>query len=407
MNKKIFLPLIVLVIPFFLWAAASGDQLPQTVTDTLKHREQRLGHSAFSWSLAVKEQDFGVVPQQTQSMQVSLEKHWEDVYRKQGMTDEKMIHESAQTITGRLLKMMQGGAVNYSNVWHFDRDGQQTLVKGTTQSIIGGVDDYSHLYDGTAMLLVHDQSRIAGGGPVSPEDPSVWRFPGESVRYSISQPLGLQLTPEHLTVLTGLTPLEMRGLDWKVLSATTGEWLLEAKTNDRQHDAEPLTVDMTLDRKHDNVPTKIRVKHYRWSEEFRSENLRRYQGEWITDKAVYTKEVPQSVSIQQTWTLQSTAPVKPIVVKMQRARLVHDYRLLKGEVNFKRVMSAEMQHNRDIVYYPWSGHIPGAEDLKALYKRQHPGEATPDPKSSASLPFAGGLLCLVGGVWMFKRRGVS
>ena len=406
MKKNVFLSLTVLAIPFFLWGAASGEQLPQSVVDTLKQREQHLSNSAFSWNRAIKEEDMGISPQQAQSMRASMQKNWEGVYRKQGMTDENMIRDSSRIMSDRLLKMMQGGLISYSNTWHFDRDGQRTLVKGTVQNIIGAVNDYSQLYDGTAMLVVNDQSRVAEGGSVSPGDPAVWQYPGDSIRYSIPQPLGLQLMPEHFAMLTGSMPLEIRGLDWNVVSATAGEWSLKARTKDG-HDAEPLTVTMTLDRNHDNVPTEIRVKHYRWSEEFRSENLRHYQGEWITDKAIYTKEVPQSARVQQTWTLQSIAPTKPIVVELQHVRLVHDYRLLKGNVNRKTIRIAEMQHRRGIVYYPWVGRIPSLEELKALDKRQHPGEATPDPKTSSSLPFAGGLLCLVGGVWMFKRRGVS
>jgi len=63
--------------------------------------------------------------------------------------------------------------------------------------------------------------------------------------------------------------------------------------------------------------------------------------------------------------------------------------------------------SNNVVYYAWTGNFPSIEQLKALYNKQHPGEASPDPKKTSSLPFIGGLMMLVGGVWMFRRRGGS
>ncbi len=406
MNKNTFLSWIVPVLLLFLGSVASGEQLPQSVLDTLKHREQTLNHSAFKWNVVIAEQDSGITPKKAQEMRRSAQKEWEDRFRKQGMTDEEQIRKAAQSATESVLASLVGGTVKYSNTRTFDRDGRMMLVNGSVQSITNIVDDYIQLYDGNTTLLACNKSRSVKGDLLPVEDPSVWQSQGESVRYPSPMPLGLDLAPEHFVILTGLTPLEDRGIHWSTVSVTPSSWELEAQAS-QSADGAAFTVNMTLNRKYGDAPSDIRIKHLGWSEEFHVEAFRRYQDEWVVDKAVYTKSIPHLLDIYQTWNLQSITPGEPISIKLAHRNPVHDYRLLGTNLSFRRIMAAEMQHNRDIVYYPWSGRIPDTEDFKKLYGRQHPGEATPDPKSSASLPFVGGLLCLVGGVWMFKRRGVS
>jgi len=86
---------------------------------------------------------------------------------------------------------------------------------------------------------------------------------------------------------------------------------------------------------------------------------------------------------------------------------VIDYRLLGSNFINPHAFLARLddEQEKQVVLYQWPGQFPNVADLKHLRDKQHPGESTPDPIKSASLPFVGGLMCLVGGVWMFKRRG--
>ena len=82
----------------------------------------------------------------------------------------------------------------------------------------------------------------------------------------------------------------------------------------------------------------------------------------------------------------------------------------------KASMRRDSRFNK-IVSYRWTGKFPSDTEVTRIHEKQHPGEASPDMGQSgagsatsaanmigSAMPFAGGVLCLVGGVWMFKQR---
>lgn len=393
--------LVCLIALFTLLTQSWGAELPRAVGTGLQQHELNLQQTTFVWELSDETQHAAMPADEIADNQKQLKKSYAARYRRIGMTDETQIQKLVQQDLDRFTKAMKQSTTHYSNSWRFVRDSQSALVSGSVQYTSNTTYPFRQLYDGAEALLAEDTS---AGQPRLMSAPIVWRTSGESIRNFPPIIQGLNLSPEHLTLLAGLNPLAMHGVQWKLISTTPDTWTLEAQI---EHANTPVDVQMMLDRKHDNVPAEIQMITGKASETFTAESFRHYQGVWICDKVLYKKDVPGVVSATQQWVLQSLEPSKPIIVNLPQGRRVHDYRLMGQDLNWQDIQNADTPNSKRLVYYSWPGHFLSLDELKQIYQKQHPGEATPDPKSSASLPFVGGLLCLVGGVWMFKRRGVS
>jgi hypothetical protein len=380
---------------------SSSADVPTNVNERLQKHELSLQQTTLVWRIDVDEQRVAMPLDDAASLRKQLEKSYAASFRKAGMRDETQIQKLVQEDMSGFTKAMNQTAFHYADSWEFAHDNQSVLVSGAIQ-YNSKIPYYFHqFYSGENALVVEDlpadQTRL-----MSP--PVAWRTSGESIRNFSPVVQGLNLSPEHLALLIGLNPMAMHGAQWQLSSATPDNWILKTKV---AHANSTVDVQMTLDRKHDNLPSEIKMMTDQTSETFSAESFRRYQNDWICDKVVYQKSVPGHISVTQHWVLQSLEPTKPLVVKVPSGNRVHDYRLMGQDLNWQDMQNEDAHGNKPLVYYSWPGQFPSLDELKQLYQKRHPGEATPDPQASSSLPVVGGLLCLVGGVWMFKRRGVS
>jgi hypothetical protein len=405
MNMMTFLRVLCFAIASTVPVAAWGNPVPQSLVDTLQHREQHFSSSTFNWQFTDEELHHPLLtPEKIRAARIAGEKGWEEQFRKAGAKDENEIKRAAIDNTNQELAILRGGSLKYSNGWRFERSGVSTLVTGTTESLGGLASTQQQFYEADLALSVPLFSRLADGTKVSDTDPSVWRTAGDSIRYPNPLTWSLGLAPEHFAMLIGLNPLTLYGVNWQLLSTTANAWVIGTHLT---ADGFPATFQITLDRLHGGAPSDIKITKSRQSQEFHAEGFQLHEGVWFPHRVHIVSHAAEMLDTDQSWTLQSVLPSQPLQVTLKLPNPVHDYRLLGVGLSQKTIQSAEMGKHHDIVYYQWEGQFPSANDIEKLHQRQHPGEATPDPKSSASLPFVGGLLCLVGGVWMFKRRGVS
>ena len=216
--------------------------------------------------------------------------------------------------------------------------------------------------------------------------------------------------------MIGTNPLSLRGLDWKIQTRTPtfltlGSSFVQNHTN--------YGIKMTLAVNNNFAPTEIVVRSATTSERFTASRLRRFKNTWVSDQVEYHKNSPGFVKEDQTWKLQFVAPSSPINLEIAGKQFVRDFRFVGINLDPLALDEASVRRNNrfeKIVSYRWMGKFPSDAEVTQLHQKQHPGEAAPDvgqngvgaPTSTASiinstLPFAGGVLCLVGGVWMFKQ----
>jgi hypothetical protein len=397
---------------FGLLGAAFGADLPASVDKELQHYEQSLQSTTFVWKLDAAQQNTALSAAKLKFVIERLEAIETAEYRKNGIKDESQI----QKLVRGNIKSFTGAAkqtnIHSSDIWQFTREHQSVLVDGAVQYASNQKYFYRQFYAGEDGLQIEYNGRF--GQARSLPDPLVWQTSGDSVRSFAPVQEGLGLFPEHFAMLIGLNPLAMHNAHWSLTAATPISWVLKAQV---LYSGTPLDVQLTLDRKHGNLPSVIQLKTDHATETFTANGFQQHQNGWICDKVVYKKDVPGLVSMSQVWTLQSLKPSKSLVVNLTPKRQVHDYRLIGRDLSWQDIQNNDTQHSKSIVYYAWPGHFPSLDILKKIYQRQNPGEASPDmgqagtgnPLSASNMvgsamPFAGGVLCLAGGVWMFKQR---
>lgn len=317
--------------------------------------------------------------------------------------------------------MMKGYTVIYPSIWAFERRHNSLLVSGSERFGPHFIGKYQHYYNDNAGLIVNEGSRDSAGKIIHVVDPVVWGCPGNCSDYRTSSKSGLTLLPEEISLLTGSNPLNLYNAKWALQSTTAHLWILETEVT-KGEDA-PFSVQMGLDRDHGGIPAFISITGHRWSTNLRSSSFKQYRGYWITERLELKDQMPGFREGRQEWTLQSIKPSTISSVVVPPHRIIHDYRLLGQMLTDDDVLGAEEHRNRNIIYYRWSGSFPSIGQLKELRQKLYPGEAAPDLGQSGStslgalasasnvigsaLPFAGGVLCLVGGIWMFKQRKVN
>jgi len=415
MNIATFLRVLCVFVSLTLSVVAWGDQIPQSLAVTLQQREQHLSSSTFNWQLTDTENHYPLFPpDKIRMMRIQGEKEWEQQFRRWGATKESEIKPAAIANTENMLKNFQGGLVNYSNKWLFERNGASTLVTGTTESLSGLVAAQQQYYDANLVLVAPVSSHQADGRKVTPNDPVVWQAVGDGTRYSSPLITDLGLTPEHFAMLIGINPVTLHGANWQIISTTPSAWVIGTHITEGRF---PCAIQVTLDRLRGNATSDIKIQKPEQSRDFHADSFRLYQGMWLPDKIHMTSHAAHFSDIKQNWVLLSITPSKAIQVHLSPLAFVHDYRLLGANLTQKTILNAETGQHHDIVMYQWKGHFPSMSDLENFHQHEHPGEASPDigqagassPLSTASvigssLPFAGGVLLLTGGVWMFKQR---
>ncbi len=420
--QRWFLLLLVLV-GLCLCSKSFASPLPQQATDILQRREQRLNHTSFGWQLVLEENAPSKSNAAISAMVDKIRRQMPGDLRKHGITDENTIHTMVEEQAISIPNSMKGFAYKSVQNWQFQRDGNQTLVTGAKQE--GSFSAfYQYLYEGKNGLVVNDKNREIGFNKLPIYDPVAWRCPGDAIYFR--NPLqqtqaSLDLLPAHFSTLTGTNPLAMYGAGWNLVSTTPTSWLLEATVGDASQ--MPSMVRLTLDRLHSGCLVQMHISHGSEDVTFLVKGYKRYQDQWLCSMVELTDNMPGIEAVKQTWTLQNIQDTKPFAITVPRGRYVADYRLLGEQLSDTGLsLRLTQKQQRKIVHYPWTGHFPSDMELQQLFQKQHPGEALPDPnafnpdspggltptsRSSAVgsvLPFAGGVLCIAGGVWMFKQR---
>ena len=397
----------------FLSNATSGAGLPASTSKELQQHELALASTTFVWRLSAEQRNMAMPTDRVEFMRKQLEKSDAAEYRRNGMTNAAQIQKLVQSNSKNFIEAVKQTTVHSSNVWQFSCNHQSVLVDGIVQPTKDNTYRYRQFYSSAAGLQVEDNDYSAARQTRLP-DPIVWQTSGDSVRNFAPVVVGLNLFPEHFAMLIGLNPLAMHNAQWVVTAATPTFWTLKARV---QYSNTPINVQLVLDRKRGNLPSEIQMMTGPSSETFTAKSYRRYRDEWVCDKVVYKKNAPGVALVIQNWTLQKITPSQPITVSLSQRRLVHDFRLIGQNLSWTDIQSEDTRQNSHVVYYVWPGEFPSLNDLKQMRQRQHPGESSPDvgqsgagnPLSTANvigsaLPFAGGVLCLTGGVWMFKQR---
>ncbi len=353
--------------------------LPAKVGDALQERAQALSHLTFTWQRSDKEQIFcSLSPSQMKDAREKELEGSEADYRKRGITDEAQIKRDAMLDTQSLMTALQGGSVNYSNVWSFQRDGSATLATGTTQTFNGLISTFRQFYKNNLALTVTDQNSFKGK-EVSTQDATVWRTTGDSTSYPAPAAIGLDVSPEHFAFLAGNDPLALRGINWKIQSQSAQFLVLKAGFIE-EHTAWNAT--LTLAVKNGYAPSEIVVRCPSITERYTASHFRRYKDTWVSDRVEYSKDAPGFVQEDQVWTLQALTPSAPIEVPVTGKDTVRDFRFVGADLSFTNIMRAGMPQDRrfgKIITYRWLGNFPTAAEVIPMFQKQHPGEPVPNP----------------------------
>lgn len=401
-----FCPVIVLLLTHSGVAATS----PQAISNVLDIREKNLSHLTFDWQNVYKEDDAPVPPQQIKAQQQSAEQQLPAQLKRLGITDEEGIKKEVQAMVEHYAEAGKAASYNSTTKWNFQHYGDQILVNGVRRldgqgSTQSASQYYRQFYDKNAGLIINDRNDINN---ISSQTIGsfAWASPSSSPCYRAPFADSLDLIPEHFVMLLSLNPLTMYGAHWKVISETPEDWTLTTEVI--QDDWQPFHITLTLSRSHGGAPARIEtiVGDNKESIIVQTKSYRRYQEEWIADNVHVSDKWP-GLEKDQTWLLTDMKPSHPITV-LAPEKDVQDYRLVPTVLHGTVRPQLDGAERGDVISYKWPGKFPSLNELKKLRQQHNPGESSPDPgKTSAALPFLGGVFCLVGGVWMFKRRGLS
>ncbi len=295
--------------------------------------------------------------------------------------------------------------IKASAKWQFTRDGEAMLVEGDYPSY-KGADPFSlEYFNNEEGLIAGTSSGTTSKIAILP--PRVWMSEGRSIDYPAPVLGGLHVNPEQFALLAQTNPLKMYQAEWQLKSDSSGYTVLEGKGKQQSKVGPDLTILLTLDKKHGNVPSGLQIKadEQPWSANYQVTGFRQYGATWIGDEVKLALHAPGIADVSESWQLASLQNTQQLDLTIPPREVVADYRLLGKSITQQSLLQADKLRSHDIVYYPWQGKIVSVEELQALRNKQHPGEASPDPKQTSALPFAGGLMMLIGGVWMFRRRG--
>lgn len=388
-----------------VFSSACSAQQPLVVTSS-QQRERGLDQSTFKWQVT---QDVTVADPSAKSETIVLKQAAEEARRdaaKQGITDQQAVEKFMQQRVSDVSDMERGYSITTTKLWQIIRNPNIILASGEMQnspSYAGGFHEY---YGQKFGIFVNDYGKgVATGESVSTLSPKVWGCSDDCAYFRNPFQDGLDLTPEDLAVLAGTNPLALYGAKWKVLAETPTTVVLAAEV--RQHGNDPSSLQLTLDKSHSNAPSRLESQgsgDLKWSSTVRVTGFVKHAGGWISEAVDSTYDQSTQI-VKRRWKLQSVEVSKPIDVTISRKIRVSDYRLLGENLSPESVTLASVNHDRRIASYTWPGHLPSLEQLKIISKQNLSSSVTSRNLAMASLPVLGGVLCLVGGIWMFKRRG--
>ncbi len=394
---KFSLTILLLVLGSIIWNTAVAEELPKTDALALQQREQNLGHQTYDWNCT---EDVSVPARDTHHVsEVQITEQARQMAKQTHITEQQAVEE----VRRDLAALAGGYSIRSHSTQRFEANGDMMKISRVDPATASSQQTVEYYGNGFG-LMVKDSIHLPNMKDVT--HPAVWGCEGNGVRWRSPFQDGLNLSPEDFAILTGKNPVAMYGGQWKLVKATPTSWLLEMQVN--KGNFAPFSARMTLDREHGGAPSQISIKGSDWSSEYNVSHYTKHEGNWICTEVSYSEDHPEVLSRKRTFVLTNVVKSEPIVMSLPSHVYVNDYRLLGQNLTTGDVLlNLKKPQSDKITSYLWSGQLPHLTELEQIYQKQHPGEATPDPKANASLPFVGGLLCLVGGVWMFKRRGVS
>lgn len=387
--------------------AVSASPLPQVLISTLQKREQSLAHDTFNWQVDYKEIEAGEPAQEIAKQQRAVAEQVPAQLRQRGITNDNIIRQQVQSLVQHLAGEVNTVTYTSSTNWQIAQNGNETLVAGARELLAspnhGSSEYYHQYYNKDAAIVINDKREIDGSETKS-DDAYAWTSFGDSIRYRNLYEGGLGLIPEHFVVLTGLNPLTIYGAHWHLVSETAEYWKLATDVSQRSYPQ--FHIEVTLSRSHGGASSRIQVTGGKEILSFDTQSYRLSNGVWLCDKVKFSDNFPGDTK-EQLWSLHDVGSTNTINLAYKKSGFVHDYRLLGPELDVHVLPVLHSQQQDHLIIYRWPGYLPSIDELKVMQAKQHPGESTPDPKEASSLPFVGGLMMLVGGVWMFRRRGGS
>ncbi len=384
----------------------SWADVPQEVQSALVARQNLCAKTTFVWNVSVAKSQPNPNAKDYAQEQKNIVQQTELRAKKMGITN----HSQVQRFVQRELQILQnaenGYSFNFADQWRFSNNNQVTEVVGRNQFTPSASFNYYERYEDNQGMIANTDFKSAGLA-------YVWATAGGSTQFFSPFQNSLNLRPDDFALFAGKNPLNMYAAKWKVTSKAGNPIVLE--TQQTQGAFAPFKLSMTLDATHGYVPLQIRTVGKIWAATDTVQDFQMFKGSWMPVH-VTIDEHWYDIQIHRRMTLAAVKPTVTAISKIPKLSVV-DYRLIGKNLFTAQIQDADRHKDPRITSYPWSGSIPSLNKLNKLQQQQNPGESSPDvgqtgagnPSSAASmassfLPFAGGVLCLAGGVWMFKQR---
>lgn len=393
--------------------SACAASLPPELVKGLNAREEKLKDTTFVWGIVENRK---YVPSDPKAVVADVRQtavQARSRAQQKGIKDNKAIQKFVDKEVALTQRLEQGYNFSFSDNWDFVCNSTATSVTGHNRFFPSSSVKYLQYY-GNGQGVLAQYGVESADADTSPSVINTWSCSGDCIQQTYPFPASLDLSPTDFAVLLGKDPTKLHGSTWSVESNNAQSLQIETELN--KGGRHPSTIKITLDKNHGYAPSYAEVHSDSWLMKSFVKKFRPYQGTWISTDVTVSEKWFQDLTQVRDWNLQQVKPSKPLVLKFSKTSEVLDYRLLDKNPMPGDIVRANQRQDTKVVRYYWPGTLPGIAALTKLDQKQNPGESTPDPSQSGSaaasasnvissaLPFAGGLLCLAGGAWMFKQR---
>lgn len=406
---KVFLVVVVIVATLATHAYAQSTSLPRDVDEKLKSREIALQHQQVDWELKQTTVQQSADAAAISKIQKELPDHIRRDLRKSfGITDTKIAQKYVDARVASAVELESAYKVEKDSIWHWSNDGSKISVSGEVQDSPSLLTGFTYYFcDDWGMYVNTKSTDPKTGEKISLDKPSAWRnFDGVLSSPVANAPY---LKPSDGVFLFARNPLNAYKSNWHTVSRTSSTLTLETEIIGKS--SFPTKLSLNLDIAHGMAPSRLSIVHGRRQSVYQVEGFTKNKNIWLPKQVNYSLNTGNGTVSSSEWHYITAKPAGSIVITLVKGNeAVTDYRLLEDNLSPLALIDEQNKPNSKIVAYKWNGELPPYQQLQYLQKQQHPGESSPDPGKTSSSNFMlllGGMLCLVGGIWMFKRRGVS